>query len=94
MCAQIMQVVAPRGCVDSVRLRESALKVGSGKRVISCCAGKSNFEQEQSGRHQNWVGFRIAQLIRVLDQCTRCNTQISWKGLVKYCEGGKNVLNN
>ena len=32
MCAQIMHVVAPRGCVDSVRLRESALKVGSGEK--------------------------------------------------------------
>ena len=34
MCAQIMHVVAPRGCVDNVRLRESALKANSGKRVI------------------------------------------------------------
>ena len=47
MCAQIMHVVVPRGCVDCVRLRESALKADSGKRVISCCTGKSNFEQQQ-----------------------------------------------
>ena len=69
--------------MDSVRLRESALKADSGKRVISCCPGKSNFEQQQQ-QALKLGGIPDSSADRASDQCAGCSTQISRKGLMKY----------
>ena len=44
-CAQVlMHVIAHRGCMDNVRLRASALTVGSGNKIL-CPAKDSNLLQ-------------------------------------------------